>query len=108
MEFKNFIYICEKISNVSDMIIEITVGNFLSFNERRTISFEAKGISELKQNVIDQIWFTEKDEVEQTDLYSLDDFVFPDGTKVRKDANLEKNYIAGPYGAIPFITNLSI
>lgn len=54
----------------------------------------------------DQVWFTEKDEVEQTDLYSLDDFVFADGTKVRKDANLEKNYIAGRYGAIPYITNL--
>ena len=53
----------------------------------------------------DQIWFAEKDSVEQTDLYSLDDFVFPDGTKVRKDANLEKNYIRGRYGAIPFITN---
>jgi AAA15 family ATPase/GTPase len=54
----------------------------------------------------DQVWFTEKDEIEQTDLYSLDDFVFADGTKVRKDANLEKNYIAGRYGAIPYITNL--
>jgi len=53
----------------------------------------------------DQIWFAEKDSVEQTDLYSLDDFVFADGTKVRKDANLEKNYIAGRYGAIPYITN---
>ncbi len=53
----------------------------------------------------DQIWFAEKDNVEQTDLYSLDDFVFPDGTKVRKDANLERNYIRGRYGAIPFITN---
>ena len=54
----------------------------------------------------DQVWFTEKDNIEQTDLYSLDDFVFADGTKVRKDANLEKNYIAGRYGAIPYITNL--
>jgi len=54
----------------------------------------------------DQVWFTEKDDVEQTDLYSLNDFVFADGTKVRKDANLEKNYIAGRYGAIPYITNL--
>ena len=54
----------------------------------------------------DQVWFTEKDEREQTDLYSLDDFVFADGTKVRKDANLEKNYIAGRYGAIPYINNL--
>ena len=53
----------------------------------------------------DQIWFTEKDEMEQTDLYSLYDINLPDGTKVRNDANLEKNYIRGRYGAIPFITN---
>jgi len=53
----------------------------------------------------DQVWFTEKDNVEQTDLYALDDFVFADGSKVRKDANLEKNYMAGRYGAIPYITH---
>ncbi|MCT4203956.1 ATP-binding protein [Elizabethkingia anophelis] len=53
----------------------------------------------------DQIWFTEKDEYEQTDLYSLYDFNLPDGSKVRNDSNLEKNYIRGRYGAIPFITN---
>lgn len=53
----------------------------------------------------DQIWFTEKDNQEQTDLYSLYDFNLPDGSKVRNDSNLEKNYIRGRYGAIPFITN---
>lgn len=53
----------------------------------------------------DQIWFTEKDDLEQTDLYSLYDFNLPDGTKVRNDGNYEKNYIRGRYGAIPFITN---
>lgn len=53
----------------------------------------------------DQIWFTEKDNIEQTDLYSLYDFNLPDGSKVRNDSNLEKNYIRGRYGAIPFITN---
>lgn len=53
----------------------------------------------------DQIWFTEKDNTEQTDLYSLYDFNLPDGSKVRSDSNLEKNYIRGRYGAIPFITN---
>ena len=53
----------------------------------------------------DQIWFSEKDSIEQTDLYSLIDINLPDGTKVRNDANLEKNYIRGRYGAIPFITN---
>ena len=29
----------------------------------------------------------------------------PDGTKPRNDANYEKNYIAGRYGAIPYILN---
>lgn len=53
----------------------------------------------------DQIWFTEKDSVEQTDLYSLMDIVLPDGSKPRNDSNYEKNYIAGRYGAIPFIIN---
>ena len=53
----------------------------------------------------DQIWFTEKNNTEQTDLYCLTDIVLPDGTKPRNDANYEKNYIAGRYGAIPYIIN---
>jgi AAA15 family ATPase/GTPase len=53
----------------------------------------------------DQIWFAEKDSLEQTDLYSLYSVNLPDGTKVRNDGNFEKNYIRGRYGAIPFITN---
>ena len=53
----------------------------------------------------DQIWFTEKDRSEQTDLYCLTDIVLPDGSKPRNDANYEKNYIAGRYGAVPYIVN---
>ena len=53
----------------------------------------------------DQIWFTEKNRSEQTDLYCLTDIVLPDGTKPRNDANYEKNYIAGRYGAVPYIVN---
>ena len=61
----------------------------------------------LSQKILrrDQIWFTEKDSREQSDLYSLMDIVLPDGTKPRNDANYEKNYIAGRYGAIPYILN---
>lgn len=61
----------------------------------------------LSQKILrrDQIWFTEKDAKEQTDLYSLMDIVLPDGTKPRNDANYEKNYISGRYGAIPYILN---
>lgn len=53
----------------------------------------------------DQIWFTEKDERDETDVYSMMDIVYADGSKPRSDSNLEKNYIMGRYGAIPFIVN---
>jgi len=53
----------------------------------------------------DQIWFTEKDRLAATALYSLAEFKLPDGTKVRKDADLETNYIHGRYGAIPYLGN---
>ena len=50
----------------------------------------------------DQIWFTEKDNREATDLYSLVEYKEND-KKVRKDASYEKDYIRGRYGAIPFL-----
>lgn len=46
----------------------------------------------------DEVYFTEKDaETGVTDLYSLDEFA------VRKDDNIEKGYLLGRYGAIPFL-----
>ena len=45
----------------------------------------------------DQIWFTEKDAEGGTHLYPLTDF------KPRKNENLERGYLQGRYGAIPFI-----
>ena len=45
----------------------------------------------------DQIWFTEKNRIGATNLYSLVEF------KVRNDASYEKDYLEGRYGAIPFI-----
>ncbi|MDF0554066.1 ATP-binding protein [Kamptonema sp. UHCC 0994] len=49
----------------------------------------------------DQIWFTEKYRQGATHLYSLVEY------KISKDASLEKDYIRGKYGAIPFIGDLS-
>mgnify|MGYP000899706288 CR=1 FL=1 len=48
----------------------------------------------------DQIWFTEKDEYEATDLYSLIEY-----KGVRNDASYDKEYIQGKYGAIPYVGN---
>lgn len=48
----------------------------------------------------DQIYFTEKDsKTGVSDLYSLDEF------SVRKTENIEKGYLMGRYGAIPFLKN---
>ena len=46
----------------------------------------------------DQIWFTEKDiETASTKLYSLTEY------NPRKDKDIQKGYLAGKYGALPFI-----
>lgn len=52
----------------------------------------------------DQIWFTEKDSLGATQLYALTDYK-PGGKTVRNDEQLEKNYIAGKYGGIPYLGN---
>ena len=49
----------------------------------------------------DQIWFTEKNRQEATDLYSLVEF------DIDNNASFEQDYIQGRYGAIPFIGDLS-
>ena len=48
----------------------------------------------------DQVWFTEKNEQGQSTLYPLTDF------KPRKSENLERGYLQGRYGAIPFLGNI--
>lgn len=45
----------------------------------------------------DQIWFTEKDDGGGSHLYPLTDF------KPRKNENLERGYLQGRYGAVPFV-----
>ena len=49
----------------------------------------------------DQIWFTEKDRLGASNLFSLAEF------KVRSGASFEKGYLAGKYGATPIIGNMS-
>ena len=46
----------------------------------------------------DQIWFTEKTERQNTELYSLYDV-----KGVRKNENIEKGYLLGRYGGTPLI-----
>lgn len=53
----------------------------------------------------DQIYFSEKNNWESTEIYSLSDFVYIDNSKERPDTDKEKRYIEGRYGAIPLLSN---
>jgi len=48
----------------------------------------------------DQVWFVEKDNENATDLYPLSDY------KPRKGEALQKGYLYGRYGALPFLEEL--
>jgi AAA15 family ATPase/GTPase len=54
----------------------------------------------------DQVWFVEKSRQGASDLYSLVEYRV-DGKIVRNDASFEKDYVAGRYGAVPFISDLA-
>lgn len=45
----------------------------------------------------DEIWFSEKNHEGETHIYPLSDF------KTRSADNLEKGYLQGRFGAIPFM-----
>ena len=50
----------------------------------------------------DEVWLTEKDATGATVLYPLTDF------KPRKEENIERGYVQGRYGAIPYLGNFRI
>lgn len=64
--------------------------------------FTTHETSILNQEVFrrDQIWFCEK-ENKATQVYSLSDF------KTRKETNLEKSYLLGRFGAIPYLRDIA-
>lgn len=67
--------------------------------------FMTHAVNLLKLDLLrrDQIWFTEKDsKTGISDLYSLDSF------SVRKDENIQKGYINGRYGGVPFIKDTDL
>ena len=55
----------------------------------------------------DQIWFTEKNSLGESGLFSLADYKLND-KKVRNDATYSKDYLLGKYGAVPFIDEIDL
>ena len=71
-------------------------------NSKAQLVFTTHDTTLLSQRIMrrDQVWFVEKDKAQSTQLYSLADF------SPRKNEALEKGYLSGRYGAIPFLSEL--
>lgn len=98
----NILFIDELHNSLHPKMVEYLVKLFNSpltnpFNAQ--LIFTTHETSILKQNVFrrDQIWFSEKFNNE-TSIYPLTDFVVRKGTE-----DLEASYLAGKFGALPFI-----
>jgi uncharacterized protein len=68
-----------------------TLGSQLIFSTHDTNLLNAKSLRR------DQVWFVEKTEASESRLYPLSDF------RARKQENVERGYVQGRYGAVPFI-----
>lgn len=68
------------------------------------VVFTTHNTSFLDQKLLrrDQVWFVEKNEQNATNLYPLSDF------SPRKGEALQKGYLQGRYGALPYISKVGI
>lgn len=103
MENKHILIIDELDKSLHPFLIQyiVSIFNDPSINKNGAqLIFNTHDTNLLDLNLLrrDQIWFTEKSsETGASDLYSLSDF------NVRNKENIEKGYLLGRYGAIPFI-----
>lgn len=91
-------------SNIHPNIVREIVKLFQSpkTNPNRTQLIFTSHDNTLQRNNLlrrDQIWFTQKRPDQSTELYPLSDF------KVRNDLAIDKAYLDGRFGAVPFISD---
>lgn len=98
------VFIIDEIErSIHPLLIKELVEKF-SLDEKTTgqLIFTTHETNLLDQKIFrrDEIWFTEKNKEGSTDLYSLSDF------NVHKTIDIQKGYLSGRYGSIPFLGNL--
>ena len=98
------LFIDEFDSSLHPLIVEniIKLFNDKMFNKNNAqliVSCQSVSLMTNKLFRRDQIWICEKDKYGASEIYSLMDFE----DLVRKDANFNKNYLAGKYGGVPNI-----
>ena len=98
------VFIIDEIErSIHPLLIKELVQKFsLDSKTRGQLIFTTHESNLLNQEIFrqDEIWFAEKNNEGSTDLYSLNDF------KEHKTIDIQKGYLNGRYGSIPFLSNL--
>lgn len=98
------VYVIDEIErSIHPLLIKELVRKFADDKETKgQLIFTTHESNLLDQNIFrqDEIWFAEKDDSGSTDLYSLSHF------KEHKTIDIQKGYLNGRYGSIPFLGNL--
>ena len=101
---QNRVFLIDEIErSIHSLLIKELVKKFsLDENTKGQLIFTTHESNLLDQEIFrqDEIWFVEKDDTGSTDLYSLSDF------KEHKTIDIQKGYLNGRYGSIPFLGNL--
>ncbi|MCY4520910.1 MAG: ATP-binding protein [Caldilineaceae bacterium] len=104
---KGFVVVIDELNNsLHSALVRFILDRFHNprFNTGGAqLVFSTHDTSILSQEIFrrDQIWFCERDEQLATHLYPLSDFRPRKGVE-----NLERSYLAGRYGAVPFIRSI--
>jgi len=99
----NYVLVVDEIdTSLHPLVVHHLVRLLNSHKGRAQLVFTTHDTTLLSQRVLrpDQIWFVEKDKGNSTHLYSLADF------SPRENEAIEKGYLNGRYGAIPFLSKL--
>ncbi|MGB1205037.1 MAG: AAA family ATPase [Chitinophagales bacterium] len=98
------VYIIDEIErSIHPLLIKKLIKKFsLDIHTKGQLIFSTHESNLLDQKIFrqDEIWFAEKDRFGSTDLYPLSDF------KEHKTTDIQKGYLNGRYGSIPFLSNL--
>lgn len=101
---KDITYIIDEIErSIHPLLIKELIRKFGDNpNTKGQLIFTTHESNLLDQSIFrqDEIWFAEKDQEGATDLYNLSDF------KEHKTIDIQKGYLSGRYGSIPFLGDL--
>ncbi len=102
IEHDRVLVVDELDSSLHPLVVQHLVKRLHHAGTKAQLVFTTHDATLLSQSLFrrDQIWFTEKDKNSSTRLYPLSDF------SPRENEAIERGYLNGRYGAIPFLKDL--